>query len=1858
MATKYEFISSLAKEESERVAKNGTAWMDYLKTAARLYKYPFNEQILIYAQRPDATACASIEVWNEKMNCWINKGSKGIALIDEDSARPRLKYVFDVSDVHKAKRIGRDPNLWVMKEEHQELVLNQLEKTYGATDKNYPFEVRIKEMADRIARDYLDLYAEDLGYNAEGSSLEELDMQNREMRLRETLSSSITFTILSRCGADVQSMKDELNFDFISDFNTMETLAVLGNATTEMCKPILMEIGRTIEAYERNQARNQRVEEYLDTHEKNINLGVANTPNLDYNALKRESENHIENTEGIVHETDIREEWGLSGTKSHGKSGARTEPDEIRTDEKEISEGTPGRYLSGNDPVRKTESTSVRDSEPGRGENGTLDQTDGTERRSERNTESQRSAHLGSENEQHSALSGRDSIEGTDLQLNNGIQEPESNQNDKMLSGSFISEEIEEQGMYRQISLFPSFDEQLGNVAVAQAKEKYQMPAAFTLPEDSIDDILRTGGGREESRKRIIAKYQQGKTPEEMAAFLKKEYEITGKGFEIGGKPISVWFDPSGMKIGYGTSALEQPIQSMDWKEVESHIRGMVESGTYMSDTEAFWVDSVERGRLANHIYFFFRDGMEELPESFKASGSNYPDSHVSISEMLGTPEGLATVEAEMDKAIHQLEVGEKKLRFRSIVPYEVLRAEVADLNIEKRELPFAEQVELLKEDFITQDEIDRCLNRGSGFSQGNFRIYDFFQGEHDAKEAVEFIKKEYGTGGGTHALAGRDHSYEDHDAKGINLKKGDIFTPDAEVLLNWNTVQKRIRELVSSGKYLSEEGIEKYQEWKTVQTEKAMQREKDKLDHLDRENCKNAIERVIASDFDGTRLPAGTADKVISQFGQDRVELVLAYTILNKEHDGRFSEDNRAWAKAIVPEPISNSWYMTVDSHPAVVNGFVNQVKRSRMRMLADYKLGDIDQEHKEQAVEPPGEPIEKTDEPLVAEDVENLVLIKKEYSDAVRTTTYDFECDIRGEHDNLQYEVSYHDDGEGFTIHTEKDDIWERMSEPELAKLESILGREALYYQYHDKIAGAKDMEDLESIQFELMESNSPYFSGVSERVWSEYAKKRDEIQPPEPEPEHPQNILEYIDDLMDQGYTEEQAEEAAAYAYTDYHGEDSQDYPDDYRSDFEEDEEQEEHDTPLELESESQQSAPLQPEPQIDKSGAVNFHITNDALGIASDKEKFHRNVAAIITLELIESEHRIATPEEQEILSNYVGWGGLPDAFDSNKSAWSAEYLELRTLLSPEEYAQARESTLNAHYTSSAIIRSIYGALEQMGFEKGNALEPAMGVGNFFGMLPENMKDSKLYGVELDGITGRIAKQLYPKADIRISGFEKTDFPNDFFDVAVGNVPFGQYKVADKQYDKQNFLIHDYFFAKTLDKVRPGGVVAFVTSKGTMDKKSPEVRKYLAQRAELLGAVRLPNTAFKENAGTEVTSDILFLKKRDRVMDIEPEWVHLSEDANGISMNSYFAENPEMIVGKMEMVSGPFGMESTCKENTDRPFEEQLKEAISHIDGTIDTIEMDELEDDLADITILADPNVRNYSYTLVDDKVYYRENSIMKPADVSDTMKERIKGMVGIRDATQELINMQLDEFPDSMIKGKQQELNELYDAFQKKHGLINSQTNKRAFNQDSSYCLLCSLEKLDDEGNFKGKADMFSKRTIKKAEVVTSVDTSSEALAVSLGEKAKVDLDYMAQLTGKSIDTVTEELTGIIFQNSLTDNWETADEYLSGNVRDKLAIAKTYAESHPEFAVNVSALEQIQPKELDASEIEVRIGATWIDPKYIDDFMKETFQTPQHLFNRNVIGVQFTDVTGLWNIKGKNADFGNTLTNMTYRKFR
>ncbi|CBL17497.1 AAA family ATPase [Ruminococcus champanellensis] len=678
-----------------------------------------------------------------------------------------------------------------------------------------------------------------------------------------------------------------------------------------------------------------------------------------------------------------------------------------------------------------------------------------------------------------------------------------------------------------------------------------------------------------------------------------------------------------------------------------------------------------------------------------------------------------------------------------------------------------------------------------------------------------------------------------------------------------------------------------------------------------------------------------------------------------------------------------------------------------------------------------------------------------------------------------------------------------------------------------------------------------------------------------------------------------------------------------------------------------------------PEIPMADRHTFDLASHEVEEVNKKERFHRNYAAITVLKKCQEENRFATPDEQIILSKYVGWGGIPEAFDERAGSWQTEFGMLKNILTPEEYASARESTLTAFYTPPTVINAVYKVMKQLGFREGNILEPSCGIGHFIGMLPEEMKESKIYGVELDTISAGIAQQLYQKSSIAAQGFEETNLPDSFFDAVVGNVPFGDFKVPDKRYDKHKFLIHDYFFAKSLDKLRPGGVMVLITSKGTMDKENSAVRKYIAQRADLLGAIRLPNNTFKGNAGTEVVSDILILQKRDRIVDIEPDWVQLGTDENGILMNRYFVEHPEMILGEMKMVSGRFGPEATCVPYEGADLAEQLSEAVSNIHGELTAYEV---EDELAeeDNSIPADPTVRNFSYTVLDDKIYFRENSRMAPVEVSATAENRIKGMIRIRDSVRKLIELQTEDYPDSEIKAEQERLNALYDTFSKQYGLINSRANISAFSQDSSFSLLSALEVLGDEGQLERKADIFYKRTIKPHTPVTSVDTASEALAVSMGEKARVDMDYMCELTGKTEEEIFADLKGVIFLNpmhgygnSTQAKYLMADEYLSGNVREKLVLARKSAELYPEdYTVNVEALERVQPKDLTASEIAVRLGATWLPTEIVEQFMFEFLGTPRYAqWN---IKVHFSAYTGEWNIEGKSYDRSNVKAYSTY----
>ena len=1486
MANKLYAMEQLTEEVAKDVAVSPQEWMRFLNTASRLYKYTFPEQLLIYAQRPEATAVASMEIWNQKMYRWIKKGSKGIALIDNTSGpKTKLRYVFDVQDTYKVRNLGKDPQLWNLPVEGEHLVADYLQEQLSLEDTEGGLAESLHQAAKESMQEWLPDALEELRLDVTGTFLEELDEQNQEVEFRELMTNSVWYVLLNRCGLDVQEYLDAEDFRHITDFNQLKVLGHLGSAVNEISRPVLMQIGRYVLNDLENDLKTVAKEKEVAYNGFNTLIRESNTDN---------TEDREEKKEETDYERDqLQPERRVSDSRYQPGRDERNHR-QVRNDAERVSEKSQGSQVQHSDTAEPSGQSSDGDRQPGKTES----------RRPDERTSGERSG-----TGQNGRRDGMDQTHEPDQSTGRGTGNS---------------------GDYLQLSLFPTEEEQLGEIRKAAAA--LTQPAAFLISDDVVNDILRTGSGGNNTLFHITAKLIEGLDHEEMRKFLISEYGTGGKGFTIRGQKISIWYDSDGIRIRRGDSARRNFDRMVTWEEAADRIRDMYEEGNYVSNSISNNAIEKEREGTSIQLALHFRDTNRNPDERL-----SYQEWQEIILDCLLEPEAIQEIYERFEYLQKDMDENPEEYHQWEIQNNPKFFSRFRDLQRDMSWRDQKQHVERPELSFITQDEIDAVLRKGGITAGGRNRIYEYFMEHHDTKEAADFLKNEYGAGGSSPGIIGAYQSDASHDAKGLRLSKGKIGNPDVTVLLKWNKVAERVRQLVRSDDYLSPEEMEKYEE---------------------------------------------------RQEAQRLADLEEAQQALNSEND-----------------------------------------------------------------LESPQE------EPV--------------------------------------YEVQ------------EQEDTTESLEETVFNESEA--------------------------------ETESP---------------------------------IQQIEEMVPAG----------------------------------------------------------------------NFHITDDELGQGTPKEKFRANIMAIQLLKKCETENRNATPEEQEILSRYVGWGGLADAFDETKTAWETEYLELKTVLTQEEYVAARASTLNAHYTQPIVIQSMYQVLENLGFQKGNILEPSMGVGNFFGMLPENLSRSKLYGVELDGISGRIAKLLYPDANIQIKGFEKTDYPNDFFDVAIGNVPFGAYKVNDRQYDRYNFMIHDYFLAKTIDQLRPGGVAALITTRGTMDKASPEVRKYLAERADLLGAIRLPNTSFKANAGTEVSTDILFFQKRESFTKEMPDWVDLESDANGITINKYFVQHTGMILGEMKEVSGPYGMETTCAPMEGADLELQLQEAVKHIKGSMVAAVDVEAELDEMPESIPADPNVRNYSYTVVDDQVYYRVNSLMNQVKMPAATAERVKGMVAIRDTVRELIAMQMEEFvTDEEIQKQQEKLNQVYDTYTAKYGVIGSNANKRAFSDDSSYCLLCSLEDLNEDGTLKRKADMFTKRTIKKAVAVTSVETATEALALSLNEKAKVDLPYMAQLTGKTEEKITEELVGVIFKNPLTDQWESGDEYLSGNVRDKLNTARTFAENHPEFTPNVRALEAVQPRDLEASEIEVRIGATWIEPSDYQDFMVELLHTPRYLAQKE-IQVKFSEVNGEWRITGKNAD--------------
>ena len=1141
----------------------------------------------------------------------------------------------------------------------------------------------------------------------------------------------------------------------------------------------------------------------------------------------------------------------------------------------------------------------------------------------------------------------------------------------------------------------------------------------------------------------------------------------------------------------------------------------------------------------------------------------------------------------------------------------------------------------------ISQEEIDHVLCKGTGFQDGKFRVYLHYQEQHTLKETIDFLKREYGTGGGTHIFTDGTQGNTWHDGKGISISKSGSFISNPDLRLSWNQVAKRLGELIAADRYLNSKEKERLP---------AVQQE---MEERRRQLAEEAYAREILN-----REPVPAEPKVPISKDTAKYVFHLGDTVyIGAEEYEVVSFNNHAVELRDMNFPI-----------------FTKQFPREAFeQILQDNPLND----HLI-APEQPAEEKKETPSPRTLYWTYLSEIVGRVRTDEI----YPYLRDRDADPDSAKKELDAAIDRIVLYMREEHLDFYEAYTT--LPQFKEWFAEDVFQRTYQDHLADSRD-----SIAIHADDPGAPKWaretggitilsegehvtigsSGEGEKHDVEFDLELPDVQAGETEKEPAEKEIvagmevsienrHYIIDAID--------EEAGTVSLRDITFQSSTGFPI-FRSESIEfvrgvlGQSAEPTWKKTQNGEVSKVIIDLQPEMPKSHQPRINYRITDDMLGHAGAKTKYSWNVAAIRLLNRLEEENRLATPEEQEVLSRYVGWGGLPQAFDENNSQWAKEYAELKELLTDEEYTSARASTLNAHYTSPTVIKAMYACLENMGFKTGNILEPACGIGNFFGLIPDSMKNSKLYGVELDSITGRIARQLYQQANIAVQGFGETSLPDSFFDLAIGNVPFGSYGVADKKYDKYHFYIHDYFFAKTLDKVRPGGIIAFITSKGTMDKQNPEVRKYIAQRAELLGAVRLPNNAFYDNAGTQVTTDILFLQKRDRVIDIEPDWVHLSTTKDGIPINSYFAKNPDMVLGTMAYDDMMYG---NAKETTCRPFENAdlaglLREALENIHAEITEYEPDEMAEE-EDTSIPADPNVKNFSYTVVDGEIYYRENSRMNKVEVSVTAANRIKGMIAIRDCVRELIEYQAEDYSDEIIREQQRKLNKLYDEFTAKYGLLSSRGNNMAFSDDSSYCLLCSLEILDEDGNLERKADMFTKRTIRQRTVVTHVDTATEALAISIAEKACVDMDFMQSLTGLSEEQIVKDLEGVIFRNPEKPDangkprYETADEYLSGNVKEKLKTARRFAEMHPDiYSINVTALEKVQPKDLSASEIDVRLGATWLPPDVIKDFIFELLETPY--MYRRYIDVFYSSYTASWNVKGKNDDrSGNIKAVMTY----
>lgn len=1912
MAKKLKEVIQLAEEHSLSVTAGAESWMDFLDTSSRLYRYSFEDALLIHAQRPGATACASFDVWNKRMGCYVKRGSEGIALLDGSGRYPKLRYVFDVADVRKTAD-GHYPVLWQLREDQRDALADYLSDAYDIDRENAE---DLQSVLLLVAKSQTDNYAEDtlgdLLLEPESVSLN-ADTQKTSQEFQYLTCVSICYTLLRRCGLEPLQFLDAEDFASISKYRNGTLLPYLGKTVQQASEPVLKEIGKTVRKMmldeshdilagqnrsEYNGSSKTETDNVTETVTETITDAITETAAETVTAKEENGGNHY------AGETGLHPEGGLPVSESDDHreyAGGRDR--EIRDAEEGVSAGESRSQIFEPAADRTTvvisggrrETVSGQVGSPDAGSGGEIsgagqDGTDG----------------LGETREQSEGDGGRNNLSGIDLHLTDDLQaEPDFDEAEMEMSPDAdqrqdappISMRFAHGGDVESVSAFnlpeiPSAEEQIRGIEERQAAV---YAGVDSVPSEVVDIILRTGSNHDGSVQRLIYNFMSDQTDEEYADFVRTEYDTGGKGFEINDTSYAVWFDQSGMQIARGRSAHDAGPDKLflSWNDVSYRIRQLLNQGEYAPQVI---LDSAQENVIKEHagVLEFFRremaDGVPEQvfkdPELFQGG---FQEVEEKLSRMLSNQDELENLVARLDGFASAWKEHPELMRsgYQAYNPEKIYR-QFRRLSL--KTVPYRARTGFMPETpkaFITQDEVDIFLIGGSFNFGGRLSTYSFFQMHEDGAACADFLKDKYGIGGRSHALSRADDSYADYDSKGIVLTRGNISNPYAKVNLSWKQTARRVAYLIDRGLFLK---ASDYDHMEDYERERMASRVLEFYGNVPKEierpfkynpslylPYEDSKEDIIAAlqDTDRTNELLAAMDVALIKISADDAGYKEKSDLLAELHgyaDGTFTifPDQNA---VIVSEPLEeahnenniknekNERYQVVEADGWVDTTwtvFDNQTGKEyrdkydegnyfgRKEDAEDFCAELNENDRIEQGANLHqmslfdlinDRPDQQGNSSIGIETEQNNEVV---FNDRFHVVEVDWHKPLQT---GLKYSIwdgrinNYYEDADGKTVdfdsHREAERYCNDLNEnyytmvqfPPLERAKQLIN----WYSI-DEFGVPADFDDLSKVGI-------GYTTTEKEELPIEAFVNLTDFRLERYLDEQPIEIREYdsLEDLIAgelgnldyhelMEVTEEQIAEAVAN-----------------KSDR----------IPVASES-TKIPAPVDP---------TNFHITDDDLGVGGQKAKYKDNIAAIRLLKQMESENRLATPEEQELLSRYVGWGGIPHAFDRSMAPWANEYKELQEVLTQEEYREARASTLNAFYTPPVVVRAMYEALGNLGLKSGNVLEPSCGIGNFMGLLPASMDGVKMYGVELDSVSGRIAQQLYQKNMISVQGFETTQYPDNFFDCVVGNVPFGNYKVPDQRYDRYNFMIHDYFIAKSLDLVRPGGVVAVITSSGTMDKADPSVREYIANRAELLGAIRLPENAFTRNAGTETVTDILFLQKRDRAIAERPLWTNVLTTPDGYRINSYFAAHPKMVLGKLTMESNQYGKDVvTVKGIEGAELSDQLHEAISRIKGQITEYELE--DDELAeeDTFIPADPSVKNYSYTEVDGEVYYRTNSQMRRMNLSKETKGRTLGLISLRDTVRELIACQTDNGTDKEIEALQERLNSQYDAFTSRYGLINGKINKKAFDADNSYSLLASLEILDEEGQLERKADIFTKRTIRPAEPITTVDTAADALALSIGEKARVDLAYMAELLGTPGDynKIIKDLKGVIFLapeeacEDPTAGWHTYDDYLSGNVRKKLETAKQHAQNDERFAVNVEYLEKVQPKDLDASEIDVRLGATWIKVDYIQQFMEELFQ--MQYYYRNQVRVQYSQVSGEWEISNKTLDRHNVSANTTY----